>query len=63
MRQERLTIMRAELVAINTALTTFAALDWIGISRTPYPAYMPSNTTIPTLVTVAQSTTTTTCSS
>jgi hypothetical protein len=23
--------MRAELVAIHTALTTFAALDWIGI--------------------------------
>ena len=25
--------MRAELVAIHTALTTFAALDWIGIFR------------------------------
>ncbi len=49
--EETRIIMRAELVAIHTALSTFSTHNWISIfTHSPYPASTSLSITIPTLV-------------
>jgi hypothetical protein len=59
---ETRTIMRAELVAIFTALNKFATHEWCGSLRTPSPAYITSGTNTQTKGLAVLNTINTTCS-
>ena len=61
--KETRTITRAELVAIHTALTTFAAHDLFGIYKIPDIACKPYGITLQTLEQIVPGTTATICSS
>ena len=61
--EETRTVMRAELIAIYTALTTFAEHDWLGYLLINDQVSKPYGITTPTHVFAAPYTTTTTCCS